>query len=54
MPRARQAGAAVVGVGVVIEKAFQPGRAALERHGYRVEALARLASLADGRVEFAD
>ncbi len=51
---ARQAGAAVVGVGVVIEKAFQPGRAALERHGYRVEALARLASLADGRVEFAD
>lgn len=51
---AAQAGATLVGVGVVIEKAFQPGRRELERRGYRVEALARIGSLADGRVAFVD
>ena len=51
---AARAGATPVGVGVVIEKAFQPGRRELERRGYRVEALARIGSLADGRVAFVD
>ena len=40
-----QAGAAVVGCGVVIEKAFQPGHALIEGMGVRVEALARVASM---------
>jgi len=48
----RQAGASVVGIGIVIEKSFQPGRRALEEQGYRVESLARIASLAGGHVSF--
>lgn len=49
-----QAGARVAGIGIVIEKAFQPGRGELERLGYRVEALARIASLQGGAVRFLD
>ncbi|MDR6680446.1 xanthine phosphoribosyltransferase [Pseudomonas oryzihabitans] len=49
-----QAGAQVVGLGIVIEKAFQAGRAELDALGYRVESLARVASLADGQVTFAE
>jgi len=37
-----------------IEKAFQAGRQELEEAGYRVESLARVASLADGQVQFID
>ena len=51
---ARQAGAQVVGIGIVIEKSFQPGRGELDRLGYRVESLARIAALRDGRVQFLD
>ena len=40
-----QAGAEVVGCGVVIEKAFQPGHALIEGMGVRVEALAHVASM---------
>ena len=40
-----QAGAEVVGCGVVIEKAFQPGHALIEGMGVRVEALARIAAM---------
>ena len=47
-----QAKAEVVGVGIVIEKAFQPGRDILLEKGYRVESLARVKSLANGTVEF--
>ena len=47
-----QANAEVVGVGIVIEKSFQPGRDVLLEKGYRVEALARVKSLADGKVSF--
>ncbi|MNG37048.1 Xanthine phosphoribosyltransferase [compost metagenome] len=50
----RQAGAEVAGIGIVIEKSFQPGRAELERLGYRVESLARVASLEGGEVRFVD
>ncbi|MGQ7816664.1 xanthine phosphoribosyltransferase [Pseudomonas sp. A46] len=48
----QQAGASVAGIGIVIEKSFQDGRALLEREGYRIESLARVASLADGQVTF--
>lgn len=48
----RQAGAQLAGIGIVIEKSFQSGRRALEEQGYRVESLARIASLADGQVSF--
>jgi xanthine phosphoribosyltransferase len=48
-----QAGAEVVGIGIVIEKAFQPGGRLLAEAGYRVESLVRIASLEDGVVTFA-
>lgn len=47
-----QAKAEVVGVGIVIEKSFQPGRDILLEKGYHVESLARVKSLANGTVEF--
>jgi xanthine phosphoribosyltransferase len=49
-----QAGASIAGVGVVIEKSFQAGRAELDSLGFRVESLARISSLQDGRVSFLD
>ncbi|MCY1406813.1 Xanthine phosphoribosyltransferase [compost metagenome] len=49
-----QAGASIAGIGIVIEKSFQEGRALLESEGYRVESLARVKSLADGKVTFLD
>lgn len=51
---ARQAGARVAGIGIVIEKSFQPGRGELEKLGYRVESLARIGSLEGGRVCFVE
>ncbi|MBU3847386.1 MAG: xanthine phosphoribosyltransferase [Candidatus Acinetobacter avistercoris] len=47
-----QADASVVGIGIVIEKSFQPGRELLLEKGYRVESLARVKSLSNGTVEF--
>ncbi|WP_436917282.1 xanthine phosphoribosyltransferase [Acinetobacter schindleri] len=47
-----QAEASVVGIGIVIEKSFQPGRDILLEKGYRVESLARVKSLVNGTVEF--
>ena len=44
---ARQAGAEVVGAGVVIEKAFQPGGQRLRTDGVRVESLARIQSMSE-------
>lgn len=49
-----QAGASIAGIGVVIEKSFQHGRAELDEQGYRVESLARIGSLKDGQVSFID
>lgn len=40
-----QAGATVVGCGIVIEKAYQQGGAELRRQGIRVESLAKIASM---------
>ncbi|WP_188207216.1 xanthine phosphoribosyltransferase [Alkalibacillus aidingensis] len=48
----KQAGAAVAGIGIVIEKSFQDGRAKIENAGYRVESLARIQSLRDSKVTF--
>ncbi|MBD8499995.1 xanthine phosphoribosyltransferase [Paenibacillus arenosi] len=47
-----QVGAKVAGIGIVIEKSFQTGRQTLIEAGYRVESLARIASLHDGSVQF--
>ena len=47
-----QANAEVVGIGIVIEKSFQPGRELLLEKGYRVESLGRVKSLENGTVTF--
>ena len=49
---ARQAGAAVVGAGIAVEKAFQPGGDRIRAQGVRVESLARIKTMAPGRIEF--
>lgn len=54
MQIAEAAGAEVVGVGIVIEKTFQKGRALLDERDVRVESLARIAAFEDGEVIFAD
>lgn len=48
-----QAGGTVIGIGIVIEKSFQPGINKLKELGYRVDSLARIASLENGQVFFA-
>ena len=48
-----QAGAQVVGAGIVIEKAFQPGGDLIRGMGVRVESLARIKAMSvEGGVEF--
>lgn len=54
MQIAEAAGAEVVGVGIVIEKTFQKGRALLDERDVRVESLSRIAAFEDGEVIFAD
>jgi xanthine phosphoribosyltransferase len=46
------AGATVVGAGIAIEKAYQPGGKMIRDLGYRVESLARVKSMIDGNIEF--
>lgn len=48
----RKSHATIAGVGVIIEKAFQPGREKLEAQGIEVYALARIAKLGAGVIEF--
>ncbi|MGC6770484.1 xanthine phosphoribosyltransferase [Enterococcus sp. LJL128] len=48
----RQAGAEVLGIGIIIEKSFQDGRTLLEDMGLKVVSLARIASLKNQTVEF--
>ncbi|MCT4776218.1 MULTISPECIES: xanthine phosphoribosyltransferase [Exiguobacterium] len=48
------AGAVVAGVGIVIEKSFQPGRGKLLERGYQVESLARIAKLEAGEISFVE
>ena len=50
---ARQAGAEVLGVGAVIEKSFEGGRASLEAMGLRVRSLAVIEAMTDDEIIFA-
>ena len=54
MRLAQAAGARVIGVGALIEKTFEGGREVLEAAGLKVEALARIVSMTDDRIVFAD
>lgn len=47
-----QAGAKVAGVGAVIEKGYQGGSELLRNKGYRVESLAVINEICDGKVYF--
>lgn len=47
-----QAGASVEGVGIVIEKSFQDGRALLENSGVKVTSLARIKNFENGSLNF--
>ena len=47
-----QAGASLAGVGIVIEKGFQPGGDELRQAGIRLESLAIVQSMANGTVTF--
>jgi xanthine phosphoribosyltransferase len=49
-----QAGATLCGIGIVIEKAFQPGRARLQALGCPVHSLARIAKMDAGGIAFAE
>jgi xanthine phosphoribosyltransferase len=51
---AQNAGAEVVGVGAVIEKSFEGGRAKLEAMGLRVRSLAVIARMTDDEIIFAE
>ena len=47
-----EAGAEVAGIGIVIEKSFQPGRGILEDKNYDIYSLARVKRLDEGIIEF--
>lgn len=47
-----QAEATIAGIGIVIEKSFQAGGNKLREQGWKVESLARVASLSNGEVKF--
>lgn len=49
-----QAGAQIVGIGIVIEKGFQPGGKKLREAGYDVYSLAIVDDMTDGKVIFRD
>lgn len=51
---AQAAGARVVGIGAVIEKSFEGGRAALAPLEVRIESLAIISDMSEGRIVFAD
>lgn len=51
---AKQAGAAVGGIGIVIEKAFQAGHARLVEAGMDVYSLARIKSMSEKGIEFVE
>jgi xanthine phosphoribosyltransferase len=49
---AQTAGATIVGIGTLIEKSFEGGRAALAKLGVPVESLAVIKSMEDGKIIF--
>jgi xanthine phosphoribosyltransferase len=50
----RQAKAHVAGIGVCIEKAFQPGGQRLRNEGYRVVSLATVTGIENGKLQLAE
>ena len=48
----RFAGATIVGAGIIIEKAYQEGGGLIRDMGVRVESLARIKSMSEGKIEF--
>ncbi len=51
---AEASGSKIVGIGALIEKSFEGGRAALESLGVPVESLACIDSMGDGEIKFRD
>ncbi len=51
---AEAAGSRIVGIGALIEKTFEGGRAALEPLGVPIESLAAITSLSENEIVFAD
>ncbi|HIU64678.1 MAG TPA: xanthine phosphoribosyltransferase [Candidatus Avacidaminococcus intestinavium] len=51
---ATQAGSTVVGIGIVIEKSFQPGRKRLIDAGFQVESLARIKAFENDQIVFVE
>ncbi|MCK4452025.1 MAG: xanthine phosphoribosyltransferase [Anaerolineae bacterium] len=49
-----EAGAELVGIGTLIEKRFEGGRARLEELGIPIESLVVIADMSDGRIVFAE
>ncbi len=48
-----QAGASVAGIGIAVEKEYQGGGNELRKKGYRIESLAKIASMSEnGKIEF--
>ena len=50
----RQAGATVIGIGICVEKSFQPGHQKLADDGYKVVALAKVTGIVDGKLQVED
>jgi xanthine phosphoribosyltransferase len=48
----KQIGAEIAGIGILIEKSFQEGGNQLRKEGLRVESLARIQSLQNGKITF--
>lgn len=48
----RKAHATIAGIGVLIEKAFQPGRGKLEQQGIHVYSQARISAFENGQIRF--
>jgi xanthine phosphoribosyltransferase len=51
---AQAAGSELVGIGTLIEKAFEGGRDALAHLNIQIESLACITSMEDGKIEFKD
>ncbi|MCE5343815.1 MAG: xanthine phosphoribosyltransferase [Eubacteriales bacterium] len=50
----RQAGSHVAGIGICIEKGFQPGGQRLRNEGYRVVSLATVTGIENGKLQLAE
>lgn len=50
----QEAGSELAGIGIVIEKSFQPGRKRLDALGYEVFSLARVARMSPDSIEFVE